>query len=426
MAETGGGFRRELGLLDAAVVVAGAIIGVGIFANPASVARILGDPGQVLLAWALGGALALLGGLAYAELGSRLPEVGGQYVYLRAAYPPVVGFLYGVALLCIINGGGLAAVAILLASYVDRAFLPLGARGVPLAAALGVRAGKWTNNLLMAAKLLGMAALMLVALSAPPAGRYRLESLAAAPPLGLLTALVPVMFAYGGWQNCGSIAGEIRDPVRNLARANVIGVAVVVVLYLGLNVAYLNALPVERVAASSALAADAAAAVLGEAGARLVSALIVVSALGFLSVIVMTGPRLYYAMAASGGFWRRAATLHPRHGTPVVTLWLQCGVAVLLIATNTYDQLLSYVVFADWLFFALAVGALFRLRRREPEPAGVFLMPGYPYTTALFVAVAVGIVAVSYFAYPRQSLTGTAILLAAAGTHAVFFRERGA
>jgi APA family basic amino acid/polyamine antiporter len=433
MAEAG--FRRELGLLDASVVVAGAIIGVGIFANPANVARVMGDPALVLLAWVAGGALAMLGGLAYAELGSRLPEVGGQYVYLRAAYPPVVGFLYGVALLCIINGGGLAAVAILLASYLDRAFLPLGARGVPLFAAgvlvaltavnvVGVRAGKWTNNLLMAAKLGGMAGLILVALSAPPASRYRLASLAETSPLALFTALVPVMFAYGGWQNCGSIAGEIRDPVRNLARANVIGVAVVVVLYVGLNVAYLNVLPVARVAASSALAADAAAAVLGELGARLVTALIAVSALGFLSVIVMTGPRLYYAMAAAGGFIGRAATLHPRYRTPVFTLWLQCGMAVALIATNSYDQLLSYVVFADWLFFALAVAALFRLRRRDPAPPGVFLMPGYPYSTALFVAVAAGIVAVSYVAYPRQSLTGTAILLGAAAVHAFAFRAR--
>jgi APA family basic amino acid/polyamine antiporter len=430
----GTGFRRELGLLDASVVVAGAIIGVGIFANPANVARILGDPALVLLAWVLGGALAMLGGLAYAELGSRLPEVGGQYVYLRAAFPPVVGFLYGVALLCIINGGGLAAVAILLASYLDRAFVPLGPAGVPLLAAgvlvaltavnaVGVRAGKWTNNVLMAAKLAGMVGLMLLAFRAAPANSYAAEALAGASPVALFTALVPIMFAYGGWQNCGSIAGEIRDPVRNLARANVLGVAVVVVLYVGLNVAYLRMLPVERVASSPALAADAAAVVLGEAGARLVAALIVVSALGFLSVIVMTGPRLYYALAADGAFLRRAASLHPRYRTPVFNLWLQCALAVALIATNTYDQLLSYVVFADWLFFALAVAALFVLRRRAPAPPGVFLMPGYPWTTAVFVAVAVGIVAVSFYAYPRQSLTGTAILAAGAGVHALTLRR---
>ena len=430
------GFRRELGTIDAAAVVAGAIIGVGIFANPSNVARILGEPSLILAAWVLGGLLALLGGFAYAELAARMPEVGGQYVYLARAYHPAIGFLYGVALLFIINGGALAAVAILFASYLDRAFLPLGPMGIRVTAAaillslaainsLGVRAGKRTNNLLMAVKVAGILILMLVAFGrgVPAASAFRAEDLLphASSATHLLTALVPIMFAYGGWQNCGFIAGEIRDPARTLARAYVLGVSVVVALYVGLNVAYLWVLTPQQVGASTALAADMARAVAGDLGARAVSALILISSLGFLAVITLTGPRLYYAMARDGLFFERATRLS-RRGIPTLALWCQTGVAVALLASNTYDELLSYVVFADWLFFSLTAGALFVLRRRGgPEPGSS--MPGHPWTTLAFVAVGAGIVVNSFFAYTWQSLVGSAILVAA--TVAYFTVVRG-
>lgn len=424
------GFRRDLGLLDAAVVVAGGIIGVGIFANPSNVAAMLHDPALILLAWTIGGLLALLGGFAYAELASRLPYVGGQYTYLARAYHPMVGFLYGVALLFIINGGALAAVAILFGRYIDSAVVPLGPWGIRIAGAtalaaltilnvLGVRAGKRTTNVLMAAKVGGMVALVALALGhgARPASTFEARAVlsAGSRELGLLvSALVPIMFAYGGWQNCGAIAGEIKDPARNLARANVLGVAAVVALYLALNVAYLWVLPPEAVAASTALAADAARVAAGEAGARFVSALILVSSLGFLSVIILTGARLYYAMARDGLLFRRAGRLHPVYRTPTFTLWLQTAIAMALLATNTYDELLSYVVFADWLFFALTVGALFVLRRRDAAAPGIARMPGHPVTTALFVLAGLAIVVNSFFVYPRQSFIGSAILGAAA------------
>lgn len=411
------------------VVVAGGIIGVGIFANPSNVARIVPSPAAVLAVWALGGLVALIGGFVWAELASRLPHVGGQYVYLTRAYPPIVGFLYGVALLFIVNGGGLAAVAILLCSYVDRVFLPLGDVGIKVGAAttlialtiinaLGVRAGKLTNNAFMAAKVAGMVALVALAFG----GRSTAASdfTIALPPIDggtvstLFTALVPVLFAYGGWQSCASIAGEIKEPIRNLPRANVLGVAVVVTLYLALNVAYLWVLPPDQVAASTALAADVARAVAGDVGARFVAALIVVSSVGFLAVITMTGPRLCYAMAQDGVFFRQAGTLHPRYRTPVFALWFQAAVSILLIATNSYDQLLSYVVFADWLFFGLTAAALFILRRATSDTSSTARAPGHPYTTALFVIIAAGVVLNSFIAYPVQSLTGSGILAAAA------------
>ena len=439
--ETSTGFRRELGLLDSVVVVAGGIIGVGIFANPSNVARVVGDPVLILLVWSLGGAIALIGAFVWAELASRFPDVGGQYVYLQRAYPPVVGFLYGIALLFIINGGSLAAVAILFASYVDRSFVPLGATGIRVCAALalvgltavnalGVRAGKWTNNLLMAAKVVGMIALVALAFGrgAAPASHFdpAPASVFARSSVQLLfTALVPILFAYGGWQSCANVAAEIRDPARNLAKANVLGVIVVVALYLSMNLAYLWVLTPAQMAASPALAADMARAVAGAAGAQFVALLIVVSSLGFLAVVILTGPRLIYAMASDGLFFRGAARLHPRYQTPVFALWFQAAVSLALLTTNTYDQLLSYVVFADWLFFGLTAAGLVLVRWREPGPPapGFAAVPGHPWTTGLFVLVAVGVVVNSFVAYPMQSLIGSAILVVAA---VVFFASRAA
>jgi len=423
-------FRRELGLFDAAVVVAGGIVGVGIFANPSNVARVLHDPVQILLAWTIGGAVALVGGFVWAELASRFPHVGGQYVYLQRAYHPVVGFLYGIALLFIINGGSLAAVSILFASYVDSSFVPLGAVGVRLAAAavlitltavnaVGIRAGKWTNNILMAAKVGGILALLVLAFrrGLVPASHFDLapaSMLNGASVQLLFTALVPILFAYGGWQSCANIAGEIQNPARNLPRANVIGVIVVIVLYLSLNLAYLWVLTPDQVARSSALAADMARAVAGDAGARFVALLIVISSLGFLSVVILTGPRLYYAMAGDGLLPAQAGRLHPKYRTPVFALWCQAAVSLALLTTNTYDQLLSYVVFADWLFFGLTAGGLLIVRHREPSPGGeIAYVPGHPVTTAIFVLVAAGVVMNSFIAYPTQSLIGATILAAA-------------
>ena len=424
------------------VVVAGGIIGVGIFANPSNVARVLQDPVLILLAWSLGGLVALLGGFVWAELASRFPHVGGQYVYLQRAYHPVVGFLYGIALLFIINGGSLAAVSILFASYVDRSFVPLGPAGIRLAAAfalialtavnvVGVRAGKWTNNVLMTAKVGGMLVLLALAFGrgAAPASHFNPAPVVVFQGASLrllFTALVPILFAYGGWQSCASIAGEIRNPVRNLPRANVLGVVVVVVLYLSLNLAYLWVLTPAQVGASPALAADMARAVAGEAGARFVASLIVISSLGFLAVVIMTGPRLYYAMAADGLLFERAGRIHPRYNTPVFALWFQAAVSLALMTTNTYDQLLSYVVFADWLFFGLTAGALIIVRYRQPAPPGgaIAYAPGHPITTLLFVAVAAGVVLNSFIAYPTQSLIGSSILVVATAAYFTIHRSR--
>jgi APA family basic amino acid/polyamine antiporter len=432
------GFRRELGLFDSTVVVAGAIVGVGIFANPSNVARILHAPSLIILAWGIGGVLALIGGFIWAELGSRFPYVGGQYVYLARAYPPLVGFLYGVALLFIINGGSLAAVAILFATYVDRSFVPLGHAGIRVLAAtvlvaftavnaIGVRAGKLTSNILMVVKVAGILALLWLAFSrgGPPASELRAADLAVLDwsSVGLLlTALVPIVFAYGGWQNCGTLAAEIHEPEKTLARANVIGVIVVIVLYVALNLAYLRVLTPGGIAQSQALASDMAYVAAGPVGASFVALLIVISSLGFLSAVILTGPRLYYAMARDGLFFQRAGRLHPRYQTPVFALWFQAAVSLALLTTNTYDQLLSYVIFADWLFFGFTAAAVFVARAKGLGRPTV-TVPGHPLTTGLFVLVAAGIVGNSFVAYTAQSLIGSAILLAASAAYFVLPRR---
>jgi APA family basic amino acid/polyamine antiporter len=323
-------------------------------------------------------------------------------------------------------------VACALAGYVDRTFVPLSAparlilaAGVIVALAeinvRGVVPGKRTNNSLMALKLAGIATL---ALLAAIFGRGAATSFGA-PALGTVTltaflaALVPVIFAYGGWQSGGSMAAEMRDPARTLARANVLGVALVVVVYVGLVLIYLWVLPPAEVASSTALAADVAQRLTGDAGSRFVGALITVSCLGFIAVMTMTGPRLYYAMAADGLFVERAARLHPRFGTPHFTIRAQAAVALLLLLTQTYDQLLSYVVFCDALFFALTALALFRLRRRNVggEAAEIFRAPGHPWTTALFALANAGIVLNCFAAAPRQAALGCGVLAVGAAAY---------
>ncbi len=437
------GLRREMGLLDTTFVVMGGIIGVGIFVNPGSVVRIVEHPGIAMLAWLVGGVLAVIGGLSYAEIGSRLPYVGGQYVYLARGWHPIVGYLYGVSKLFIVNAGACAAIGIVFAQQIDAAFLPLGRERIPWVGAatiaglavvqyFGVKPGKRVNNALTWAKVLGIVALLgLVAWRAPvPASRF----LPLPPSFGfggpslalLFAALVPVLFAYGGWENCSFIAGEIKNPEKTLAKGVLLGVFGTVILYLALNLAYLWVLPSGQVAASTALGADVAEALVGAAGRQFMAGLIAVSCLGILAVILLTGPRLFFAMAQDGLFFARAARLHPRYGTPVFTITVQALAGIALIFTNTFDQLLAWTVFADWLFFAATVATLFRLRHLRAGGYRIFRAPGHPVTTIVFVAVALGVVVNCFRTAPQQALIGAVILAAGAALYPLVRRRSSA
>jgi APA family basic amino acid/polyamine antiporter len=418
------GFARRLGLFDAVMLVMGGIIGSGIFMNPHVVATIVHTPLLILGAWAFGGLIALGGAFVYAELAARRPAVGGQYAYIREAYHPLLAFLFGWGLFLVSTSGGLAAVAMTFARYA----IEITGVGIPdwsIAVGalvlltglncLGVRTGGTVQSGLMILKIGAIAFLVICGyLLVTPVHAPAVQPPSDEPPLGLLTmfgaAMVPVLFAYGGWQTSNFIAGEIREPEKNLPRGLLIGVVGVVLLYLAVNVISLRALGAEGLAATKTPASEVMRAALGERGAMIIAVGIAISTFGFLSQGILTSPRVYYAMANDGLFFKSVATLHPKTRVPVVAILLQglCAIAVAL--SGSYEQILSYVVSDDFIFFGLTASCIFVFRRRDAGPSP-FSMPGHPYTTGLFVLVCAAVVMNTVYTYPVNTLIGVGILL---------------
>jgi APA family basic amino acid/polyamine antiporter len=429
-APPGPGYDRRLGTFDATMVVVGAIIGAGIFLNPAIVAQRVGSSALVLAAWGVGGAIALVGALCFAELGSRLPRAGGGYVYLRDAFGPLPAFLYGWTQLLVINTGGIAAVAITFASYT--ADLVGGGPGLvkPLAVgaivflsavnAAGVRFGAWVQNAFTLLKLAALALLVGAGVwLALGSGGDPMGAAAAAAPtsvaglvLAMGTALVAVLFAYGGWQHANNVAEEIREPERRLPVALLVGVGIVVLVYVAANAAYLAALGPAGLAASTAPAADAVRAAAGRWGGAAMAVGVACSTFGILNVFIMAAPRIYQAMAADGVFFSSVARLSPRTRTPVMGIWIQMAWAVGLALSGSYAQLLDWVVFGDWIFFGLIVATLLAYRRRDGGSANTatFRAPLHPLLPALFVVAAVFVVVSSVVSNPRNALYGTLLI----------------
>ena len=459
--EAGGkypGYARRLGLFSGTMLVIGGIIGAGIFRSPPLVAERVRTPSLTLAVWGLGGLIALGGAFCFGELGARKPRAGGGYVYLRDAYGPLPAFLYGWALLLVIATGAIAAVAVTFAGYLGRlAGLPEGAT-IPVAVAaiallstvnyLGVKPGAVTQNVFTVLKLAALALLIGAGLLLRMHGAGPSSLATPAPPANVIlavgAALVPVMFTIGGWQQSNFIAEEMIDAERNLPRALVIGVTVVVVVYLLANVTYLRVLGAPGLIASTAPAAEAMRAVLGSRGETLIAAGIAFSTFGFLNLVILVSPRVYQAMAADGVFFPRLARLHPRYRTPAAAIVFQGVWAILLTLSGTYGQLLDYVVFGDWIFFGLVVSTLFVYRRRgrpaaappspagppagsgaEPAAAGGYRAWGYPWTPALFVLAALYVVASSVASNPRNAAIG-ALLLAVGVPVFLFWRARNA
>jgi APA family basic amino acid/polyamine antiporter len=427
--ETGTGLVRRLGVFDATMVVMGGIIGSGIFMNPHVVAQIVHSPALILAAWFAGGGIALAGAFIYAELAGYTAEAGGQYIYLRESYHPLVAFLFGWSLFLVSNSGGMAAVAITFARYsIELTGANIPETGIAVVTILlltivncfGVRSGSTVQNILMIMKILAILFLIIFgyALTHPAAA-----PVSAATPesdaLGGITAfgaaLVPVMFAFGGWQTANFIAGEIREPQKNLARGLLLGVIGVVILYAGVNLVCIRALGASGLAATKTPASEVMALAFGSPGAKLIAIGIAISTLGFLSQSVLTAPRVYFAMAKDGLFFRQVATLHPVSRVPVLAIVLQGLFAMLVALSGTYEQILSYVVSDDFIFFGLTAGSLFILRRKlssSDQTARRFRMPGHPVTTLLFIAVCVCIVANTIYKYPVNTLIGIAIMIA--------------
>lgn len=418
---------RRLGLFDATMLVMGGIIGAGIFVNPAEVARHVPSPGLIVGVWVLGGIVALVGALVYAELAARRPEVGGQYAYLRDAWGPMPAFLYGWSLLLVIQSGGMAAVAITFARYFrDLAPLALSEGAIAAIAlalltainCLGVRAGASVQSALMVLKIAAIAGLVLCgvwlaeahpAFTAPPAADFGRGSFGLIAAIG--AALTPVMFSYGGWQTASFVAGEMRDPRRDLARGLLLGVAGVVLLYTAVAFVCVFALGPQSLAASKTPATDVMRLALGDRGATLIALGIAISALGFLSQGMLTTPRVYFAMAGDRLFFRRIATVSPRTHVPVFAVILQGAAAIAVALSGTYGQILSYVVSVDFIWFGLTGAALFIYRRREPGGDG-FRVPWHPLSTGFFVLACAIVVVTTVYNHPVNSAVGFLILAA--------------
>jgi APA family basic amino acid/polyamine antiporter len=417
---------RKLGPLDATMIVVSGIIGSGIFINPYLVARSVETPFLILAVWVLGGVIALCGAFVFAELGTVVPSAGGQYAFFREAFHPLIGFLHGWSLLLIIQSGATGAVAVACGAYVAQlAGLPPGSGtriGIGLLFALvalhssGIKPGAIVINVITIGKTLAIAALVFAAFFIGGDSGLSLEPLV--PPRlsgfglvsGVLAGLVPAMFVYGGWQNANFVVEEVRDPERNLPRAILLGVAIVIVVYLSANVAYVHVLSAPVLATTQTPAAELARRVFGPWGGDALSVLVIVSTFGFLNLALMTAPRVYYAMARDGLFFDSVAKVSPRTHVPVAAIATQGLLAAVFARFNVYDDLVGYAVFADWIFFALAGVALMVFRRTRPGAPRPYRAPLYPVLPLVFTIAGFGIVANMFIADPRNALVGSAII----------------
>jgi len=421
-------FARRLGPFDATMIVMGGIIGAGIFVNPSVVARQVHTPMLVLGAWLIGGVIALIGAFVYAELAVLQPRVGGQYAYLRDAYHPIVAFLYGWTLLLVVQTGGMAGAAIIFGRY----FRELSGLAIPeqvvaavtlgvltLVNCLGIRSGSNVQSVLMLTKLAAIALLIGVGctVASPAAADSTISVNSEGGALtGLAAAMVPVLFAYGGWQTATFVSGEMRNPRRDLPRGLFIGVAGVIILYLLVTYVCLRALGLAGLAETTTPASEVMRHSLGARGAKIIACGIALSTVGFLSQSILTAPRVYYAMARDGVFFKAVGRLNPRTRVPVVAIVLQGVWAAVVAMTGRYEQILNYVVTIDVLFFGLTGASLlvFRARARregtEQAQGDLIRVPWHPFTTGLFVLACWGVAISTLVRFPQNAGIGVAIL----------------
>ena len=428
--------RRELGLFDGVAVVVGSIIGSGIFLIPSFIAVQLHSLAAVLLVWMVGGILTLCGALSLAELGAAYPGTGGLCAYLREAYGSLCSFLYAWALLFMIHSGSIAALSVAFGLFLAQ-IVPLTALeqkllsvslilGLTAISCLGVRAGKLVQNLFAVAKISGLVGIILI-LTTKGSRPIRLFSATQAldrPPAlaAFSVALIAVLWAYEGWHVISFVAGEVKNPRINLPRSLLYGGAIVMLIFLVANVGYYHTLSADEIQASKAVAAVAVGKVVGPIGAKSISLLILVSMVGCANGFILTGPRVYYAMARDGIFPAIFGKVNDRYRTPMVALIVQGAWAAVLAASGSYQQLFTDVVFTAWIFYGLAVAAVLVLRRRQPERKRPFSVPGYPFLSLLFCGAAATLVVFNVMQQPRAALTG--VLLVAAGLPIYLWRFR--
>ncbi len=417
--------RRDLSLYGLTMVAVGSCIGSGIFLTPSQVAAHLGTPVLILSAWALGGLIALTGALTFAELGGMYPQAGGVYVYLREAYGPLAGFMYGWAYFTVINSGSLAALSLAFTYYVSfvvpispalqTPFAVLTIVAITLLNIFRVKFSELFSNLFTGLKLAGIAVVIAIGLFL--GSHLNLTgSSAMAPSSGSLAgafglAMVGVLWSYGGWQHASYLSGEARDAGRTIPRAMVFGAIIVTAVYLLINLSYMFLLPPAEIARARSLAADAVQTVIPWGG-TLVAVIIAISTLGTALIYMFSAPRIYFAMADDGLFFKKIAAVHPRYRTPVNAVLMQSSWAVaLLLLWGTFEEVITYVTFTDWIFFMLTACAviLFRYKRKElPRPVRTF---GYPWTPLIFIITSLLFVINTLIEKPIQAGAGLALML---------------
>ncbi len=426
---------RRLGPFDATMIVMGGIIGVGVFLSPTNIGGYLGEPMWVLLAWAIGGLIAMTGALTFAELGAAYPHAGGQYVYIRRAFGPFIAFVYACVLLFVITTGALAVVADFFAARLIElvpAWAESGELGRSILAAsvivvltganlFGIRIGARIQTICMVLKLLaivvliGGGAIYAFGDAGPVAAEAAAEiPMRPAPWQGLILAILPVLFSYGGWQNLSYVSPEIRDPQRNLPRAVILGVIGVILVYTSINWAYLQVLSVDAVATDKDFATRVARATLGDVGGSFVNVAMAISAFGICGVIVMATPHVYVAMSRDGLFFKAFSKRNAKTGAPVLALILQAAVALTHLFSGQGGKLIDSVAFADWIFFSLAGLSLFVFRVREPETLRPYRVWGYPWVPGLFCTLAISVV-VGAIWQAKWETTGLGLGVFAAG-----------
>ena len=414
--------RRSMGLTAATSMVVGIIVGAFIFVQPTEVTRLVPTGRGVILVWLVSGILTLCAALVCAELSWLFPETGGVYVFLKRIYPPPLAFLWGWAMLWTMHTGILSAIAVVLARYAGYFFglSESGIRALAITAILvvsfvqylGVKPGSAVQVTLTAAKLIAIA-VMCVFLFTLGGAVHAAVPASAAQPVHLASfglAVSAGLFSFGGWHMLSYVAGEVRSPERTIPRALVLGILIVTACYTLLNAAYLYVMPLSAVAGSTRVAADAMERVLGPAGGKAITVVIIISALGALNGIALAGPRVYYAMAQDGLAFRWMAALHPRRQTPYLAIAAQALVACVLAATNTYRALFTRVIYTEWLFFALLAAGIFVLHRHG-QYTPKFLKPMYPLLPAVSFVTSAAIAGNQIWAAPRDSFFGLGLLL---------------
>lgn len=430
---------REIGILGSTAIVVGTIIGSGIFLVPHNVAQQVGSVFSLYLVWVVGGALALAGALSLAELGAAMPEAGGIYVYLRESYGKLFAFLYGWGSLLVIDAGSAATLGVAFGIYAS-GFIPLTPleqkvlAGVVISVLtliniLGVKKGTAVQTIFTIAKLGGLAIIIGCAILLPPIAPAVSVNPLPTPHTTLSSfgvALVGVLWAYQGWHQLSYTAGEVKNPSKVLPIGFFLGTAIIITVYLAANAAYLHVLPLPVMAEHQRVAATAMQFLIGPRGARFVSALILCSIFGALNGTILTSPRVYYAMARDGVFFRIVARVHPKFQTPAVALILLGAWSTVLAVSGSFEELYTYVIFAMWIFSGAAIAGVVILRRRLPNLHRPYLVWGYPFLPIAFILASLAIVANTLIAKPLESALGLAIVLAGIPLYFIWRRLGGA